>query len=160
MMSYRLFALILATLSLIGSGCSLIKPSINPPVEKPKSPPQEILSKALVSEAHAAQVPAGRTESLTVHRSWQHMPVPTLQADPLPDTLQFTQLKIHNSLLVGLLAHLVLWALYRSYHRVQQRRHGSLSQNDLAVVKIIRDNATAIYDKNAKPSNVIRMIDH
>lgn len=156
MSPHRLFPFVLAAFSLLWSGCSTLGTLFTGPDEKPKPPPQETQSLSLLSKAHAATVPMDRSEP-EMTRSLRSLLTPSFHHDRLPDTLQFTGVKVHNSLLVGLLAHLVLWILYRSYRRAHQRRHSSLSQDDLAMVKIIRDNASRIYDTNRQKGKILKL---
>ena len=66
----------------------------------------------------------------------------------------------NDELIIGLLAHLVLWLLYRFYHRERMTRYRKISIEEIAVMKINRDSANQIWEKHRPGRNVIRIEDY
>ena len=61
--------------------------------------------------------------------------------------------------LLGLVALLSLWLLVRAYELQRGRKHSRLSMEDLALLKIIKDNAARIWNHHRPGKKIIRLED-
>ena len=63
-----------------------------------------------------------------------------------------------------LLYLLILWAVFRAYDRSRTQRTGPQKQRldyaDLAIIKVIKDNAAWVWDRNRPDRKVIRLDDY
>ena len=66
--------------------------------------------------------------------------------------------KNHHTIL-ALMALFCLWLLARAYTIEQKRKHEKLSTEDIALLKIIKDNATRIWNHHHPGKKVIRLED-
>ena len=82
-------------------------------------------------------------------------PEVTSKAEPNP-FIQFVD-KNHHTIL-ALMALFCLWLLARAYTIEQGRKHEKLSTEDIALLKIIKDNATRIWNHH-RGKKVIRLED-
>jgi hypothetical protein len=83
-------------------------------------------------------------------------PKVTSKAEPNP-FIQFVDENPHA--ILALMALFCLWLLARTYTIEQGRKHEKLSTEDIALLKIIKDNATRIWNHHHPGKKVIRLED-
>ncbi len=83
-------------------------------------------------------------------------PKVTSKAEPNP-FIQFVD-KNHHTIL-GLMALLCMWLLVRAYEIQRGRKYQKLNMDDIGPLKIIKDNATRIWNHHHPGKRVIRLED-
>ncbi len=83
-------------------------------------------------------------------------PKVTSKAEPNP-FIQFVEESQHATL--ANMAFLCMWLLPRAYEIERGRKYQKLSMDDIGPLKIIKDNATRIWNHHHRGKKVIRLED-
>lgn len=83
-------------------------------------------------------------------------PKVTSKAEPNP-FIQFVDENPHA--ILGLMALLCMWLLVRAYEIQRGRKYQKLNMDDIGPLKIIKDNATRIWNHHHPGKRVIRLED-
>ena len=65
----------------------------------------------------------------------------------------------NNSAILGLLGIIFLWIYIRAYSTEKNRRYTKISKEEVGLLKIIRDNASRIWENHRPGRNVVRLED-